>query len=162
MNLAGYTVPNPDNNGLEVSKHYVVVGTDTLNGIKALAIPRTPPAGYGSAYTYPRYIIKLIWSDLVQPEAADILAGLDELIESYGYVQLDGLGASGREPYIPNVQAAELVPDVMYAIIASNAPPLTEYVEGYRVLNGVTYGPVLFKITATIVGIDIQYLWDVE
>lgn len=162
MNLAGYTVPNPDDGGLEVEKHYVVVGTETLNGIKAQAIPRTPPSGYGSAYTFPRFTIKMVWSDLIQPEYLDVQAGLDEMIESFARVELDGFGFSGREPYIPGVQAAELTPDAIYATIASSALPLYEYVEGSRVVGGVVYGPILFKVTATLLGFDVQYLWDVQ
>ena len=160
MNLAGYTIPNPDDNLLEVTKTYTMVGSEVPAGIKILALPRTPPAGYGSAYTFPHFLFKMVWSDLVTPEYANLESAFDYLIVSYARLQLDGLGISGREPYIPSVQAAELTPDEIYVTIASNAPPQIEYVEGYRIVSGVTYGPVLYKVTASFFGIDVQYLWD--
>jgi hypothetical protein len=159
MIIDGLTLPNPDDNGLEIEKHYRMLGSESLfNGIKAIALPRYS-SEYGGEYVLPRYVVKCTWTDLVAPQYALLETAIERMTVNLVLMQMSGLGADATQPVISGTGGDQIV-DAMYVTLASNSPPQIQYVEGYQFYSGVMYGPVLFTVRLQLFGLDIQYLWD--
>ena len=153
MDLAGLTVANPT--FVQVDKNYLAWANETIDGPNIRLITRKPASG--SAYVRPKYTIKLTFEDLAAPERTQLENAIDILVRAYGILTLAGLGTVR---VIPPGLGSGTVQDSAYVTLATNIPPRFDSTQGYKAYAGIVYGPIIYKLDLTLLGNDIQYLYE--
>lgn len=155
MDLAGRTLPNPDDGGVQVEPFYAAITGESINGITTSPIYYRPNSG--APYLRPKYIIRLTWSDLVATEKQQLELAVTAISVSFGIMRIAGLGITRYDP--PAIGGASEA-DSAYVMVAPGTGLTIDYQQAYRTVGGTTYGPLLYTARLTLYGNDIRYLYD--
>lgn len=155
MNLAGRTIPNPDDGGLQVEQFYAAIPGESINGLHTNPIYYRPTAG--APYLRPKYTIRLAWSDLTALEKVQLELAVTTISSSFGILRCPGLGITRYDP--PAIGGATEA-DSAYVMVAPGAGLSYEYTQAYKDVGSTTYGPLLYNAQLTLFGNDVRYLYD--